>query len=290
MTGRARERALVSVVIPCYNHASYIGETTVSAIQQTYAPIEIIVVDDGSTDDSSTIAKRLGVRVIEQPNQGVAVALNVGMTAARGELLCALGSDDRMDTRYIESCVQALEDDPGASFAYTDMTLFGAVNRAYPVLPFDPETLAENQYVPAAFLMRREAFQQAGPFDTLIPRCEDWDLLLSMCEHGMRGVYVPESLFFYRQHKHSYNSHDFLSWRGLRRELTMAARLQDRHPRLLARSALWRRLRSLPRRLARREVSPRHAALLVAFYGAMLARPVIGRAVSTARPRAHVAE
>jgi hypothetical protein len=202
--------------------------------------------------------------------------MNTGISAANGAFLSTLGSDDLMHPRYIEACMKALRVNQDASFAYTQMTLFGAVNRPYPVLPFNPETLAENDYVPAAFVMRRSAFDTAGPFDVVIPRCEDWDLLLSMVERGMWGAFVPEPLFFYRQHLKSYNSPDFISVRGLRRELAMATRLQQRHPLLLAPNALRRRLLRLPRRLSSREVTLRHALLLIAFYSAMLAGPVIG--------------
>jgi glycosyltransferase involved in cell wall biosynthesis len=271
------DSALVSVVIPCYNHARFLDSTITSVLEQTYQPIEIIVVDDGSTDGSAQVAARYPVRLVGQPNQGVASALNTGLAAARGAFLSTLGSDDLMHPRYVEACMDALRAEPAASFAYTQMTLFGAVNRLYPGLPFHPETLAENDYVPAAFVMRRSAFDNVGPFDVLIPRCEDWDLLLSMAEQGMWGVYIPQPLFFYRQHRKSYNSHDFLSLHGLRRELKMASRLQDRHPQLLAPRALRRRLLRLPKRLASGEVTPRHAALLLAFYGAMLFRPLMLR-------------
>jgi glycosyltransferase involved in cell wall biosynthesis len=234
----------------------------------------VIVVDDGSTDASATVAENYAVLVLRQTNQGVAAAMNAGITASHGEFLSTLGSDDLMHPRYVETCVDTLLADPGAAFAYTQMVMFGAVNRVYPVRDFDPETLAENDYIPAAFVMRRHAFLAAGPFDTRIVRCEDWDLLLTMAERGMRGVFVDQPLFFYRQHRTSYNSRNFLSVAGLRRELKMAARLQDRHPVLLARSALVRRLLRLPARFLRRDVTLGHVLLLVAFYGAMLARPV----------------
>src|SRR5579884_2162478 len=222
-------RGLVSVIIPCYNRADYIGETITSVLHQSYRPVETIVVDDGSTDESASVAGRFPVRFIRQANQGVAVAMNTGIAAARGEFVSTLGSDDLMHEDYLEACMRALTDDPGASFAYTQMVLFGAVNRLYQVHPFDPETLAENDYAPAVFLMRRSAFQECGPFDTQIPRCEDWDLLLTMAERGRYGVYIPRPLFYYRQHNRSYNSHDFLSPTGLRRELAMAIRLKARH-------------------------------------------------------------
>jgi glycosyltransferase involved in cell wall biosynthesis len=253
--------------------------TITSVLQQTYQPIEVIVVDDGSTDASASVAARYPVQIVRQSNHGVAAARNTGIAAARGTYLSTLDSDDLMHPRYVEACMQALCTNREASFAYTQMVLFGAVNRIYPVLRFDPDLLAENDYVAGAFVMRRSAFEAVGPFDVVIPRCEDWDFLLSMIEHGMWGVYVPEPLFFYRQHLKSYNSHDFASFQGLRRELAMAARLQERHQQLLAPSALRRRLLRLPGRLARGEVTVRYSVLLSAFYGAMLLRPLLAWAL-----------
>jgi glycosyltransferase involved in cell wall biosynthesis len=264
---------LVSIIIPCYNRAEYLGDTIESALAQHYPAVEVTVVDDGSTDDSPAVAARYPVRLVRQLNHGVAAAMNAGIAASKGQFLSTLGSDDLMHPSYIEACMSALRQDPDAAFAYTQMIMFGAVNRLYPVREFDPETLAENDYIPAAFVMRRAAFDVAGPFDTRIVRCEDWDLLLGMAEREMRGVFVRRPLFFYRQHQRSYNSRDFLSLRGLRRELAMAARLQDRHPVLLDRRALVRRLLRVPTRLLKRDISGHHAVLLFAFYGAMLTRP-----------------
>lgn len=268
---------LVSIIIPCYNRAEYLGETIESALAQRYQTVEVIVVDDGSTDTSAAVANRYPVRLLRQANSGVAAAMNTGIAASNGELLSTLGSDDLMDPSYLDACVEGLRLDPGASFVYTQMIMFGAVNRVYPVREFDPETLAENDYIPAAFVMRRAAFDAAGPFDTRIVRCEDWDLLLTMAERGMRGVFIPRPLFFYRQHQRSYNSRNFLSIEGLRRELAMASRLQDRHPVLMSRRALVRRLLRVPARLRERDMSLHHALLLFAFYGAMLTRPLSTR-------------
>src|SRR5215207_9425704 len=97
---------LVSVVIPCYNHAAYLDDTIRSALNQTYSPIEIIVVDDGSTDESAAVAGRYPVRLLRQSNAGVATALNAGIRVSKGGFLSTLGSDDIMDTEYIQTCMR----------------------------------------------------------------------------------------------------------------------------------------------------------------------------------------
>jgi len=110
-----RSEEAVSVVIPCYNAARFLRETLASALNQTCRPLEIIVVDDGSTDDSAAIAESFGppVRVIRQANQGESVARNVGIAAARGDYLQFLDADDLLDREAIRRKAEALRDVPG---------------------------------------------------------------------------------------------------------------------------------------------------------------------------------
>jgi glycosyltransferase involved in cell wall biosynthesis len=264
---------LVSIVIPCYNHAGFLAETIESALAQTHQDLEIIVVDDGSTDASADVATRYPVRLLRQPNQGVAVAMNNGIRASSGAFALTLGSDDLLRPEYVERMLDSLRGAPGASFAYSRILFFGTACKEYPTEPFDPETLAQRNYVAAVALFRREAFDQVGGFDPAMPRCEDWDFWLTLAERGHQGMYVPQLLVLGRQQQRSYNSRHYFSLRGIRRELQMATRLRDKHPRLFARPALLRRLAHLPERVVRHEVSPRVAALLVAFYASMLVTP-----------------
>ena len=88
---------LVSVVIPCYNQAHFLGEAIESVFKQTYKHFEIVVVDDGSTDNTSEVARRYsGIRCIEQVNQGLSAARNTGIRESKGEYLVFLDADDRL--------------------------------------------------------------------------------------------------------------------------------------------------------------------------------------------------
>src|SRR5687768_12090324 len=86
----------VSIVIPCYNQARYLPAALASVRRQGYQPIECLVVDDGSTDDTAALAASLGARVISRPNGGVSAARNAGLAAARGELVVFLDADDEL--------------------------------------------------------------------------------------------------------------------------------------------------------------------------------------------------
>ena len=115
---------MVSVVIPTYNRAAYLGAAIESALSQTYQPIEVVVVDDGSTDATATVVAGFGsrVRYFHQANGGVAAARNVGLRESRGELIAFLDSDDRWYPWKIAAQVSLLRARPDVGMVWTDMT------------------------------------------------------------------------------------------------------------------------------------------------------------------------
>lgn len=265
---------LVTIVIPTHQHGRFIGQAIESALAQTYRETEIVVVDDGSTDDTASVVARYPVRLITQAQAGVCEAANRGLAVASGSYVMRLDGDDVLMPTYVEEMVAALEKDPAAGFAYTDFAYFGSKRGEYRAAEFDAERLAETNYIHASALMRREAFRRAGGYrqDLADSRCEDWDLWLTFAESGIRGVHVGKALLRYRQRGRSVGRNALASRAIVRKLVTMVARLQDHHPATFAPRLLLRRLASLPRRLVRREVSPRHALLLVGFYSVMLIR------------------
>lgn len=272
--------SLVSIVIPCHDGAAHLGEAIESALAQTYRPIEVVVVDDGSRDASAELARRYPVRLIEQPNAGVCAAVNRGVEAARGDLVLRLDADDALNVTYVEETVAALRAHPEAHFAYTGFERFGTCSAVYRPEPYNADSLAEHNFIHASALIRRASFVRAGGYalDMADARCEDWDLWLTFAELGMPGVLVRGPLLRYRQHERGGRNATPLSLRGARRELRTISLLQDHHPRTFAPRAILRHLRSLPGRLLVGRVTPRFALLLVSFYGVMLARAIAGRA------------
>src|SRR5918997_500688 len=107
------EEGLVSVVIPCYNQAHFLGEAIESVLSQTYPHFEVVVVDDGSTDNTQEVAARYpGVRYIRQENQGLAGARNAGIRRSNGSFLVFLDADDRLLPRALEAGLKALKEHP----------------------------------------------------------------------------------------------------------------------------------------------------------------------------------
>lgn len=199
---------LVSIVVANYNYARYLGEALESALAQTHRQVEVIVVDDGSTDDSLAVAGRYPVRILAEEHFGVGAARNRGAVAASGVFLMFLDADDRLEPTYVEACLAALQAAPfSVAYAYTAMQSFGLEERLFPSQPFDPKALLQGNYIHASALIRSEVFKAAGGFDpTWALGYEDYELWVRLFADGFHGVLVPEPLLLHRRHGPSRNS------------------------------------------------------------------------------------
>lgn len=190
----------VSVVIPAYNAARWIAETIASALDQTYPPREVIVVDDGSTDDTACRAERFPppVRVLRKANGGPAAARNLGIAAASGTWIALLDADDRWLPRKLER--QLLLTAPDVALVHTALV---DDEESAPL----PETLAfddlwkANRIANSSVLIRRDAVVALGGFDENIKlkSVEDYHLWLRLAATGARIVLCREPLTFYRR-------------------------------------------------------------------------------------------
>lgn len=180
--------ALVSVVIPCYNHGRYLRTSVGSAQRQTHRRVEIIVVDDGSTDDAPSIAEGCGAAVIRQRNRGVSAARNRGLDAASGEYVVFLDADDELLPTAIETGLAALSPDPDLVCAVGRTSAMDADGRDLPSAPARPvvrelyrEWLSENFVpTPGAALFRRAPLKALGGFERSVGPAADYALYLRL--------------------------------------------------------------------------------------------------------------
>jgi len=201
----------VSVIIPAYNHGRFIAEAIDSVLVQTVAPLEIIVVDDGSTDDTQAIVARYGdhVRCIHQPNAGVSAARNAGIAAARGEYLAFLDSDDLWLPEKLALEVARFDADPELGLVHcgaerfdetgtTSVSVTGMEGWIAPrLLRLDREIIAATGSGP---MVPKRIAEEIGGFDAALKVSEDWDFCYRVaCRH--RVGFVPEVLVRYRQHR-----------------------------------------------------------------------------------------
>ncbi len=203
------DRPLVSVVIPCYNQAHFLREAIESALAQTYTPLEIVVVDDGSTDDTFAVAQSYGDRVVavRQPNAGLSAARNAAIRASNGAFVVLLDSDDKLLPSGVASRVRFLLEDPEVAIVtgyYREMDAEGTLLPRIPELrkptaqPALYQTVRRNWGPPVGWTIRRSALERCGLFDPLLRSCEDWDLLIRLSSrYGF--AYDPEVGAHYRQ-------------------------------------------------------------------------------------------
>lgn len=193
---------LVSVIIPVYNGEKYLGEAIQSVLDQDYRPIEIIVVDDGSTDRSAEIARSYaGVSYLYQENQGVSVARNAAIAMARGEFLAFLDADDRWTPNKLSTQVGYHLTHPEIGYTITNQRI--QLEPGAPVqIAFKRELLEVDHpgYVPSTLMVKREAFLVIGDFQTRYRTGEDIDWFSRAKDSGIPMGIVPEMLLFRRMH------------------------------------------------------------------------------------------
>lgn len=204
---------LVSVVIPVYEGERFLAETLDSVTAQTHTPVETIVVDDGSPDNSVQVASgRPGVRVLRQAHQGVAAARNAGVAAARGELIAFLDQDDLWQPSKLALQVALLSARPelDIALAHVEMVLHDGTPRP-PWITW--ATDVQPGYLPSVWLVRREAFERVGGFDTHYQVACDADWLARAKDCGLQSEMLAEALVRWRIHG-SNGSYDQATMRG----------------------------------------------------------------------------
>jgi len=194
---------LVSISIPCYNYGRFLGESIESVINQTYKPIEITVVNDGSTDNTIDIAQRYPVKLVNQSNIGIARTLNKCIGLSQGDYYVLLSADDKLYPTFVEKTIKILLEHPEVAFAYGYGFFFGNTQGIIKGPDYSLSLVKNGMLKGGCALVRKSAFLQTTGFDPTLKCLEDWDLWLSFAENGFYGKLIPEPLHFYRQHGQS---------------------------------------------------------------------------------------
>ncbi len=198
----------ISAIVPCHDYGRYVGEALDSLDAQTRRPDEIVVVDDGSTDDSLAVirawaGRRTDVTVLTRtPATGVVQAVFDGVAASTGDLLVFLSADDRFSPTYLEASERVL-DDPGVSFTWTATHQFGAYDRWRPAVPaVTRASIARRCRIHACGVLRRSLWEDLGGYDPEFERlgCEDWAFWVAAVGRGARGAPVPGCHLEWRRH------------------------------------------------------------------------------------------
>lgn len=232
-------RASVGAVVPCFNHGRYLPEAIASLKAQSVSVVEIVIVDDGSTDAETRrvlgAMQREGARVIHQKNQGLAAARNTGVRALGTDFYVALDSDDRLAPQFVEKLLRPLVEDGGLGYCYCWAEYFGDSHGVWHCPPYDARRLLVENMSTATAVVRTEAFHAAGGYQAdMLHGFEDWDFWIALLSQGYHGRLVAEPLFFYRKHAGG----SMLS-RTQQRRGEMMQRMVEHHARLFERNAVF---------------------------------------------------
>ena len=201
---------LVSVIVPLYNMERFIEETLYSIAASTYPNYEIVVMDDGSTDASLSIAQHFAetnthvpIQVLTQPNQGASEARNNAIKQAKGAYILPVDADDLVSPKYIGQAVEVLEKHTDVLVVGCEVEMFGDTNKRINYPSFSLQRLARKNMIAAPSMFRKVDWERAGGYCKDIKGREDWDFWLSIFTEGGDFVRLPLVGIYYRVHSGS---------------------------------------------------------------------------------------
>jgi glycosyltransferase involved in cell wall biosynthesis len=201
-----KTQPLVSVVIPIFNYGQQFEKTLQSVFNSTYKNIEILVVNDGSTDEYvlqklDSIKNHPNIKVINQINSGPSEARNNGIRNSNGEFILPLDADDKIEPEYIQSCVNILKRDKNISPVYCDTIHIGQSQGIEKRPEWSMDRLIQGPFIVNCSMFHKEAFDKCDGYDTTLFGWEDYDLWLRMGKNGYKGHRIPKPLFTYFHHE-----------------------------------------------------------------------------------------
>ena len=202
-------RPLVSVVVPVYNRPILVLETLASIVQNSYRPIEIIAIDDGSTDETGAVLDTWAnenvradvfIRIIHKTNGGEASARNAGVSTSTGDFVAFLDSDDLFKPNMISELAQALRANHAAfAYAKSEQTVHGKLGATIGTqLTSRWNSIPDHNWHVSALLIRRDALLKTGPFRFDLPVSGDWEFAARVKARNSQGIFVPKILTEYR--------------------------------------------------------------------------------------------
>lgn len=213
------DNLLVTIAIPCYNHAVFVQDSIRSVINQTYKNIELIIIDDGSTDQSVNKIKEMLIECEQRftrfefrnrPNKGLCNTLNEALEWAKGNYFCAIASDDQMLPEKTSLQISSFKSDTvgvfgGVNIINNKNEILSSRVREYSETGFEDILLNKHDLPASSQMFKTEILRQVGGYNPNV-KVEDWDLLLRMSKLNKKMVYIPQLLINYRKHDSNISS------------------------------------------------------------------------------------
>ena len=199
------QQPLVSIIVPVYNAEAFLADTMQSILAMRYPRLEILLMDDGSTDGSMQIAHRFAaedqrIRLFSQPNQGASVARNNLIQQAHGKYILPIDADNLVEPTYVSHAVEVMEGDTEVKVVCPRTDQFGLRTGEIHHPPYSLHLLARKNIIDACAMYRKSDWERVGGYCAEVPTREDWEFWLSILEDGGRVVRLPDIEFHYRQH------------------------------------------------------------------------------------------
>ena len=205
------EKTLVSVIVPCYNHAHYLPDALLSILNQTYTHWECIIINDGSPDNTDEVAQQWLIKdsrfkYYKKENGGLSSARNYGIERALGKYIVTLDADDKFEKSFIEQAVKILNKNPEMGIVSCWGYRFNE-NKIYDLFKPNGKNLNDYLFSSAALasaMFRKKCWVEVKGYDEQMKMgYEDWEYYLRISKNGWKTNIIEEPLFYYRQHNSS---------------------------------------------------------------------------------------
>lgn len=199
---------LVSIIVPCFNYGEFLSEALHSVLVQTYDYWECWVIDDGSTDNTRSVAKVFCDRdarfkYLHQNNKGHSAARNFGIENSSGSLILPLDADDLININFLESAVSEMLNNPDVKLVTGQVQYFGEVDDMLIIPPFDLKNFLTINYISITSLFRKKDFNDTTGFDESMLGFEDWDFFIQLLKDGGAVSILPIVSLYYRKKDNS---------------------------------------------------------------------------------------
>lgn len=196
--------ALVSIIMPCYNYAHFLGEALESVLAQTYPHWECIIINDDSPDNTEEVAlnyckKDARIKYLYKENGGHSSARNLGIKNSSGRYILPLDPDDKIADYYLEKAVEVMEKDQNTKLVTGVVQLFGNSNEKLSFVTFDLRSFLVVNFITITSLFRRNDFDKTNGFDETMKVFEDWDLFIALLKEGGDVKELPFTCLYYRK-------------------------------------------------------------------------------------------
>ena len=197
-------QSLVSVIVPCYNYAHFLGEALDSVLAQTYNNWECIIVNDGSPDNTEEVAlnycnKDKRFKYFHKENGGHSSARNFGVRHSLGKYILPLDADDTISESYIKAAMEKIESDPKIKLVTGQVQHFGDVNEKFVMPVYTLKSYLIVNYISISSLFKKDDFNKVSGFDETMRIFEDWDLFIKILKCGGQAVELPFVGLSYRR-------------------------------------------------------------------------------------------